>query len=82
MVGMRGSRDRGSGIDAAVIAAIRAYRKVSPRLPGRCRYTPTCSAYSLAAVQRYGTRRGLELTAGRLWRCRPGVAFGTTDPVP
>ncbi len=69
-------------VDAAVTAAIRGYRKISPRLPTRCPYTPTCSAYGLEAVRRYGTRRGLRLTAGRLRRCRPGVRFGTADPVP
>lgn len=69
-------------IDAAVLAAIRGYRRISPRLPARCRYEPTCSAYGLAAVQRHGAREGLRLTAGRLWRCRPGVPYGTADPVP
>jgi putative membrane protein insertion efficiency factor len=76
------STGRGSRADAVVLAAIRGYRVISPRLPTRCRYTPTCSPYGLAAVQRHGARRGLWLTAGRLWRCRPGVAFGTADPVP
>jgi putative membrane protein insertion efficiency factor len=76
------ARVGGSRTDAAVTGAIRGYRKVSPRLPTRCRYTPSCSAYGLAAVQRYGTRKGLRLTAGRLRRCRPGVAYGTADPVP
>lgn len=80
--GRSGGRPGGSRTDAAVTAAIRGYRRVSPRLPTRCRYTPTCSAYGLAAVQRYGTREGLRLTAGRLRRCRPGVAYGTADPVP
>ncbi|MFI5496117.1 membrane protein insertion efficiency factor YidD [Actinoplanes sp. NPDC051859] len=77
-----GRRGPGSGTDRAVTAAIRGYRKVSPRLPTRCRFTPSCSAYGLEAVQRYGTRRGLRLTAARLRRCRPGVTFGTADPVP
>ncbi|WP_233624812.1 membrane protein insertion efficiency factor YidD [Actinoplanes sp. ATCC 53533] len=77
-----GGRRRGSRADAAVTAAIRGYRRISPRLPTRCPYTPTCSAYGLDAVQRYGTRKGLRLTAGRLRRCRPGVTFGTADPVP
>ncbi|UQU67055.1 membrane protein insertion efficiency factor YidD [Couchioplanes caeruleus] len=72
----------GSPSARVVSAAIRGYRRVSPRLPTRCRYTPTCSAYGLEAVRRYGTRRGLRLTAGRLSRCRPGVAYGTADPVP
>jgi putative membrane protein insertion efficiency factor len=68
--------------DVVVIAAIRGYRRISPRLPTRCRYAPTCSAYGLEAVRRYGAGKGLRLTATRLWRCRPGVAFGTADPVP
>ena len=72
----------GSRTDAAVTGAIRGYRKVSPRLPTRCRYTPSCSAYGLEAVQRHGTRKGLRLTAGRLRRCRPGIPYGTADPVP
>lgn len=67
----------------AVTAAIRGYRKVlSPRVPVRCRYEPSCSAYGLEAVTRHGTRKGLRLTAARLRRCRPGVAYGTVDPVP
>jgi putative membrane protein insertion efficiency factor len=76
------SRLSGFRTDAAVTGAIRGYRKVSPRLPTRCRYLPSCSAYGLEAVQRHGTREGLRLTAGRLRRCRPGVAYGTADPVP
>ena len=72
----------GSASARMVTAAIRGYRRVSPRLPTRCRFTPTCSAYGLEAVRRHGTRRGLWLTAGRLRRCRPGVAYGTADPVP
>ena len=47
----------------------------------RCRYTPTCSNYSEEAVRRYGIRKGLELTAARVWRCRSSVPFGTVDPV-
>jgi putative membrane protein insertion efficiency factor len=76
------SRLSGARADAAVTGAIRGYRKVSPRLPTRCRYLPSCSAYGLEAVQRHGTRKGLRLTAARLRRCRPGVGHGTADPVP
>lgn len=66
-----------------VTAAIRGYRRVlSPRVPVRCRFEPSCSAYALEAVTRYGTRAGLRLTVARLWRCRPGVPFATADPVP
>lgn len=48
----------------------------------QCRYRPSCSEYSIIAVQRYGIRRGLWLTAGRIARCRPSVPAGTYDPVP
>jgi putative membrane protein insertion efficiency factor len=66
----------------AVTTAIRGYRVISPRLPTRCRYQPTCSAYALLAIERHGLGAGLRLTAARLARCRPGVPFGTGDPVP
>jgi putative membrane protein insertion efficiency factor len=82
LLAVSGVGARGRRTDAAVTAAIRGYRRISPRLPTRCRYTPTCSAYGLEAVRRYGTGRGLRLTAARLRRCRPGVVFGTADPVP
>jgi putative membrane protein insertion efficiency factor len=75
--------DGASRSQRAVTSAIRGYRRVlSPRMPVRCRYEPSCSAYGLAAVARHGTRDGLRLTAARLRRCRPGVPYGTVDPVP
>jgi putative membrane protein insertion efficiency factor len=75
--------DRGDRSQRAVSAAIRGYRRVlSRRMPVRCRYEPSCSAYGLEAVSRYGTRTGLRLTAARLRRCRPGVPYDTFDPVP
>ena len=65
-----------------VIAPYRAIaRPVLSRFV-RCRYTPTCSAYSLEAVRVYGLPRGLWLTTKRLLRCTPGVRFRTRDPVP
>ncbi|HEX3685901.1 MAG TPA: membrane protein insertion efficiency factor YidD [Bryobacteraceae bacterium] len=48
----------------------------------RCRYRPTCSQYSLEAVERFGIGRGLALTLRRVVSCRGNVAFGTPDPVP
>ncbi|MFC7533694.1 membrane protein insertion efficiency factor YidD [Actinoplanes sp. GCM10030250] len=68
--------------ERTVTGAIRGYRRVSPKLPTRCRYTPTCSAYALEAIDRHGLGAGLRLAAARLSRCRPGVPFGTSDPVP
>ncbi|GAA4928136.1 hypothetical protein GCM10025331_09500 [Actinoplanes utahensis] len=73
---------RGSLGERAVTRAIRGYRVVSPRLPTRCRYRPTCSAYALQAIDKHGLAAGLRLTAARLARCRPGVPYGTGDPVP
>jgi len=46
-----------------------------------CRFVPSCSDYALEALEHYGARRGLALTAHRLVRCRPGGPFGL-DPVP
>jgi len=67
------------------VATVHGYQRIDHRTLGgyvRCRYSPTCSHYSLEAVQKYGLRRGLMLTFERLWRCRSSVALGTTDPVP
>ncbi len=47
----------------------------------RCRYSPTCSEYSIQAVQKYGLPHGLWLTVRRLISCRTSVPFGTYDPV-
>lgn len=47
-----------------------------------CRYNPTCSVYSVQAVQKYGIRWGLVLSVRRLFSCRSSVPFGTFDPVP
>ncbi|KKK06391.1 hypothetical protein LQ51_08470 [Micromonospora sp. HK10] len=69
-------------VDRAGRAAILGYRRwLSHRWPGRCRYTPTCSAYGLAAVERYGLAVGGRLAADRVRRCRPPVPRGTHDPL-
>lgn len=71
-----------------LIAAIRLYRlTLSPVLvwmfgPGSgCRYTPTCSAYALEAVQTHGAARGSALAVKRICRCHPWSGCGH-DPVP
>jgi putative component of membrane protein insertase Oxa1/YidC/SpoIIIJ protein YidD len=67
------------------VASVHAYQHFGrPLLEGRvrCRYNPTCSNYSEAAVRKYGLAKGLALTAARLWHCRGSVALGTLDPVP
>jgi putative membrane protein insertion efficiency factor len=48
----------------------------------RCRFRPTCSAYSEQSMRAHGFPKGLWLTTSRLFRCMPWVPFGTPDPVP
>jgi putative membrane protein insertion efficiency factor len=69
-------------VDRAGRAAIQGYRRwLSPHWPGECRFTPTCGAYGLTAVERHGLAVGGRMAADRVRRCRPGVARGTHDPV-
>jgi putative membrane protein insertion efficiency factor len=69
-------------IRAALIGLVRAYRYfLSPVLGSACRFTPTCSAYSLEALQRHGAAAGTYLTLARIARCHPWCAGGH-DEVP
>jgi uncharacterized protein len=66
---------------AFVLAPIQLYRRfISPALPRRCRYEPTCSAYAVEAVREFGVLRGMILAAWRLLRCNP-FTRGGYDPV-
>jgi putative membrane protein insertion efficiency factor len=61
-------------------APVRFYqRAISPGLPARCKYYPSCSEYAVQAMRRYGILRGVVLAAWRLLRCNPwshgGVDF-------
>ena len=59
-----------------------AYRRwISPALPDRCRFYPSCSAYAVEALSVHGARRGMWLTVKRLARCQP-FHPGGFDPVP
>ena len=68
-----------------LIGLIRFYRsRISPYRPPCCRFIPTCSAYALEAVEKYGAWRGGLLALGRLARCHPfhrqkSIVY---DPVP
>lgn len=67
------------------IGAVHVYQRLGrPVLKGRvvCRFSPSCSEYSIEAVQRHGIRRGLVLTFGRLSRCNHNTPISTYDPVP
>ncbi len=64
------------------LALIAAYQRwISPSVPRRCRYEPTCSAYTAEAVGRFGVLRGAVLGGWRLMRCNP-FSHGGFDPVP
>jgi uncharacterized protein len=66
---------------AAAVAPIRVYQRViSPAIPRRCKYEPTCSRYAVDAIREYGILRGAVLAAWRLLRCNPW-SYGGYDPV-
>ena len=61
---------------------VRAYQRViSPLTPPTGRFYPSCSAYAVEALSRYGAWRGARLTVARLLRCHP-FHPGGYDPVP
>lgn len=67
---------------ALLMGLVRGYRLLlSPWLGSSCRFEPTCSVYSLQALQQYGAAAGSCLTVRRLARCHPWCQGGL-DPVP
>jgi len=62
-------------------APIRIYRRwLSPLLPARCKYEPSCSVYAIEAIERFGVIRGTVLACWRILRCNP-FSHGGFDPV-
>jgi uncharacterized protein len=65
-----------------LMVPIGGYRRfVSPLLPPRCRFAPSCSEYALTALAEHGAARGLWLAVKRIARCHP-FNPGGYDPVP
>ncbi|MCC8360783.1 MULTISPECIES: membrane protein insertion efficiency factor YidD [Salinimicrobium] len=65
-----------------LIGLVRFYQKViSPFTPATCRYTPTCSQYSVEALQKHGAFKGSWLSIKRIASCNPWGGHGY-DPVP
>jgi len=65
-----------------IIVLIKFYRKyISPLLGPNCRFYPSCSAYMMEAVERYGAIKGVWIGTKRLVRCNP-FSKGGYDPVP
>lgn len=65
-----------------LVLLVRGYRwLLSPLLPPRCRFAPSCSSYALQALQQHGALRGSWLAVTRVVRCQP-FHPGGHDPVP
>lgn len=65
-----------------LLLIVRGYQLlISPVLPPTCRFSPSCSQYSLEAISKYGALKGFWLTIKRLIRCNPWNPGGY-DPVP
>lgn len=65
-----------------LVALIRVYQIViSPLIPPRCKYYPSCSQYAIDAIRVHGALRGTRMAVWRLLRCNP-FSNGGLDPVP
>ena len=66
-----------------LLGLIRFYqRHISPGLPPRCRFRPTCSQYAVEAIERFGVLKGGFLALRRFLRCHPFYKGDMYDPVP
>jgi len=64
-----------------IIKIIKIYQKViSPLLPNRCRFSPSCSQYSILAIEKHGILKGSFLSFLRILRCHPFSQGGVDLP--
>ena len=69
-------------LEFIILMPVYFYRySISPLIPPRCRYTPTCSKYTIDAVKKHGILKGGMLSLKRLSVCHPWGGSGF-DPVP
>jgi len=69
-------------VSRVLIGALRLYKKfISPLLPPRCRFAPTCSEYAMEAIETHGALLGSYYAVRRLLKCHP-FHPGGYDPVP
>jgi putative membrane protein insertion efficiency factor len=71
---------RGAIRVVATLPIVVYQRVISPALPRRCKYEPTCSRYAVEAIREFGVLRGFVLAGWRLLRCNPW-SYGGYDPV-
>jgi putative membrane protein insertion efficiency factor len=64
------------------VALVRLYQiMISPYTPASCRFEPTCSHYTIEAIERHGLLKGGKLSVKRICSCHPWGGSGY-DPVP
>lgn len=64
-----------------MIKSVKWYKNtLSPLMPPNCRFLPTCSSYSIEAIELYGPWKGGMLTAWRIIRCNPTGGSGYDPP--
>ena len=72
-----------AGLVALLILPVKIYQwTISPMLGSNCRYTPSCSAYSIEALKKHGPIKGVYLAIKRILSCNPWWGSHGHDPVP
>uniref|UniRef100_A0A7S1XBZ4 Membrane protein insertion efficiency factor n=1 Tax=Compsopogon caeruleus TaxID=31354 RepID=A0A7S1XBZ4_9RHOD len=72
---------RSGFLSVVMLTALRWYKEqISPLMPPNCRFLPSCSSYSIEAIQEFGPAKGLVLTAWRILRCNPFGGAGYDPP--